>query len=373
MGAQNGSYRERVAATPLDEGAQITPSGSFQEITLEATSSYFYLNVDASNCLYATSSKNNNIGTGTQSTAEDNGMWSISVNASGVADIIAQGTNSRNEIRYNSTNTRFSCYASTSDMEKPAIYRKTAADATVWNLKSIAITTAPDKDEYVDGDVFDPTGMVVTATYEDNAGIKSDKEETVSNSSLTASPTILKVGDTKVTLSFGNKTVDVTGLTVTVMPYSLVSSPSQLQVGVDYYIGGSTVDKYSDGAVGLWKGTVSGTQCVTVDKTFTSATGSFNNVTDAELIVLEAVAGETDTYYIKVKSSGEYLYNATTNNLSTSSTNKTAWTIGEIEDAKKNGMYLQSTTCKISSNGSSNRLRAYTSGTYKGIFFFKKN
>lgn len=34
-------------------------------------------------------------------------------------------------------------------------------------LSSIAITTAPDKTEYKTGDTFDPTGMVVTATYAD--------------------------------------------------------------------------------------------------------------------------------------------------------------------------------------------------------------
>ncbi len=36
-------------------------------------------------------------------------------------------------------------------------------------LSSIAITTAPDKTEYKTGDTFDPTGMVVTATYADKS------------------------------------------------------------------------------------------------------------------------------------------------------------------------------------------------------------
>jgi hypothetical protein len=36
-------------------------------------------------------------------------------------------------------------------------------------LLSIEITTQPDKKEYILGEKFDPTGMVVTATYDDNS------------------------------------------------------------------------------------------------------------------------------------------------------------------------------------------------------------
>lgn len=36
-------------------------------------------------------------------------------------------------------------------------------------LRSIAITTAPTKVEYTEGETFDPTGAVVKATYSDNS------------------------------------------------------------------------------------------------------------------------------------------------------------------------------------------------------------
>lgn len=374
MGGQSGSYRTQVAATPINDGEQITPDNDFQEITLEKTGDNYYLNV-GSNCLYANSSSNNNIGTGTQAAAGNNGKWSISVAADGKATIVAQGTNTRNHLRYNSGNTRFSCYASTSDLALPVLYRKTVPDATVWNLYSLEVTKDPSKDSYAGGESFDPTGMEITATYKDNAGVKSDKVVVLSNSDLTISPSVLTAGDTKVTLSYQNKTVDVEGLTVTSLPYTMILNASSLETGVDYYIGCSSADTYSGGTTGLWKGTISGTtsQAATVDKTFTVGTGSFNNVTDAELVVLEEVSGQTDQFYIKVKSSGKYLYNASSTNLSIDDTNKTAWTIADISGSGKNGMYLQSTTCKISSNGSSNRMRAYASGTYKGIVFFKKN
>jgi len=323
--------------------------------------------------LYAASSSKNYLRSNTKTTVGNDGKWAVSISASSIATITAQGDNTRNIIAYNANNGKpiFSCYSSSSDNIK--IYRKTAADNTVWNLVSLTLDNAPDKDEYSDGDSFDPTGMVVKATFEDNAGIKSNKVITVNNSELTVSPTVLLEGDTKVTLSYLNKTVDVTGLTVVKMPsYSLITSAAGLATGVDYYLGCSTADIFSNGIVGLWDGTTSSNQGNTVDKTFTSSTGRFNNVTDAELVVLEAVPGESGQYYIKVKSSEGYLYNSSGTNLTVDAEHKTAWTFVDFTGSK-NGIYLQSETCKVSSNGSSTRLRPYANSSYKGIVFFKKN
>ena len=48
----------------------------------------------------------------TQTTLDDNGCWSITIDASGIATIKAQGTNTRNWLRYNSASSLFACYAS---------------------------------------------------------------------------------------------------------------------------------------------------------------------------------------------------------------------------------------------------------------------
>ena len=370
---QNGNNRAATAVTSVAAGSRIEEDDAIQQITLEdAGSSLFYFNVGSDSYLYAASSTKNYLRSNTKTTVGDNGKWAVSISASSIATITAQGSNTRNIIAYNANNGDpiFSCYGSSSDNIK--IYRKTAADNTVWNLVSLTLDNAPDKNEYSDGDSFDPTGMVVKATFEDNAGIKSNKVITVNNSELSVSPTVLLEGDTKVTLSYLNKTVDVTGLTVVNMPYSLITSADGLATGVDYYLGCSTVDKYSTGTVGLWDGTTSSNQGNTVYKTFTSSTGSFNNVTDAELVVLEAVPGESGQYYIKVKSSDGYLYNSSGTNLTVDDKNKTAWTFVDFTGSK-NGIYLQSENCKVSSNGSSKRLRPYASSSYKGIVFFRKN
>ena len=67
--------------------------------------------------LYAASSGSNYLKT--QTALDDNASWSISVTSAGVATIVAQGTNTRNTMQYNSQNNSslFACYASASQSD----------------------------------------------------------------------------------------------------------------------------------------------------------------------------------------------------------------------------------------------------------------
>lgn len=81
-------------------------------------------------------------------------------------------------------------------VEKTATQEITVIEKAV---ASIAITTAPTKVSYILGETFDPTGMVVTATYND------ETEEVVED--YTYSPTTaLTADDTTITVSFESKT-----------------------------------------------------------------------------------------------------------------------------------------------------------------------
>lgn len=87
---------------------------------------------------------------------------------------------------------------------------------TADSLSNIIVTTAPTKKTYVYGDTFDPTGMVVTATY------ASGGTKTLNSNDYTIGYTNggshFAVGETSVTLSYIdsgiNKNCYVTGLTV---------------------------------------------------------------------------------------------------------------------------------------------------------------
>ena len=70
------------------------------------------------------------------------------------------------------------------------------------SVASISITTQPTKKTYIEGQTFDPTGMVVTATMNDG--------DTEVVTGYTYSPSgALATTDTAVTISYGGKTASV--------------------------------------------------------------------------------------------------------------------------------------------------------------------
>ena len=74
-------------------------------------------------------------------------------------------------------------------------------DSTIApELVSIAVTTPPTKTTYTEGETFDATGMVVTATY--------SNETTVAVTGYTVAPSgELATTDTSVTITYESKTV----------------------------------------------------------------------------------------------------------------------------------------------------------------------
>jgi len=92
-----------------------------------------------------------------------------------------------------------------------------------WDLKSIAVTTAPTKTTYDAGDFFDPTGMVVTAHYEDHSNSSNTKDVVIDNANLTFSPettTALAVENNSVTITYSGVS---TSQAITVIQWVLKS------------------------------------------------------------------------------------------------------------------------------------------------------
>ncbi len=77
---------------------------------------------------------------------------------------------------------------------------KNIADAHI-EVEKIEVTTQPTKTSYVEGQSFDPTGMVVTATY--NGKTKVVTGYTISPSGA------LETTDTAVTITYGDQTAEV--------------------------------------------------------------------------------------------------------------------------------------------------------------------
>ena len=157
----------RAQATITKNGSTITWNSNVCEFDLkEGTEEGTWAFYDAANSgyIYAASSSANHLKT--QTTNNANGSWSISISANGTATIIAQGNNTRNNLRYNSTSGSgqlFSCYAS--GQQDVAIYKKHGG-----NSYSACTTICPCNYGTIDGisgdDNFIWSGKNVGADWE---------------------------------------------------------------------------------------------------------------------------------------------------------------------------------------------------------------
>ena len=108
---QNNNNRGQIYAERTADKSVVTLNSDVQVITLEngTVAGTFAFNVGGG-YLYAASSSSNNLKTKTA--LDDNGSWKIEISESGVAEIKAQGSYTRNWLRYNEQSSLFSCYGS---------------------------------------------------------------------------------------------------------------------------------------------------------------------------------------------------------------------------------------------------------------------
>ena len=109
----NQKSNNRGEATIIKSGDTATINSSVQIFTLkEGTVAGTFAFYTGSQYIYAASSSSNHLKS--QATNNDNGSWKIEIASTGVATIKAQGTNTRNWIRYNDAANNghlFSCYS----------------------------------------------------------------------------------------------------------------------------------------------------------------------------------------------------------------------------------------------------------------------
>lgn len=115
---QNTSNRS--AASVTKDGHTVTFGDDVQIITLEngVVENTFAFNVETG-YLYAPSSASNQLKT--HASIDENSSWSIVIDSSCVANIVAQGESTRNVLMYNLASNLFSCYSSA--QEPVAIYK----------------------------------------------------------------------------------------------------------------------------------------------------------------------------------------------------------------------------------------------------------
>lgn len=127
---QQANYRDRIAITKGTDGDYTTLSSyaGIQEFILEtgtvAGSFGFWCDngATANQYLYASSSSANELKSRDELDEDDNASFTIISAGSGAMTVTAKGTNTRNLLKYNDTNTRFACYGS--GQNDVAIYKR---------------------------------------------------------------------------------------------------------------------------------------------------------------------------------------------------------------------------------------------------------
>lgn len=124
---QNSNNRGQSAITKDDATKTLSAvSAGVQILTLEAgTTTGTYAFYTGSGYLYAASSSSNYLKT--ETTLSANSSWAITITSAGIATCTAQGTNTRNLLKYNSSSSIFSCYSS--GQNAIAIYQLSAGTA----------------------------------------------------------------------------------------------------------------------------------------------------------------------------------------------------------------------------------------------------
>lgn len=121
----------RPAVTAEFSNEKCVPSSGAIPFTIGLSGTYFTLYDDTyPGYLYAASSTNNYLRTA--STLDDNGKWSIAFDSSYNVTAIAQGTNTRNHIRFNFSSKLFSAYAENNTMLDFQLYADVHAGVSAF-------------------------------------------------------------------------------------------------------------------------------------------------------------------------------------------------------------------------------------------------
>lgn len=169
MGYQKSNNRHAVVVTENGNAITLTPSidpnseTDVFQFTLGGSMGVWTLYDEVTHgYLYAASNSGNQLKT--QSTLDANGQWSITFNEDGTAEVIAQGENTRNNLRFNpntqNNSPMFSCYASSSNIDtRVSLYKEGGS-----------VQPAPEPTNYPTNFTATVDGRDVTLTWNDALG-----------------------------------------------------------------------------------------------------------------------------------------------------------------------------------------------------------
>lgn len=244
---QNNNNRAAVDVT-RDGNTIPNPSPAVQVFTLEKgtvdnTASFS----TGEGYIFAASSSANNLRT--ETTKSGNSSWTVAISEGGVATVVAQGSNTRNNLRYNSSNTIFSAYAESSSVkEKVSLYKRNGSGSDT-KIFDGGTPDTPD-DPAGDSDEIDFSTLGLSNGVQYSSFSNSTEEFTVSFAGGTNDGTYYNTGTGIRTYGGGTITVSSSDRTITKIEYTWssdyapesasVASPATYDVATSTWTGSAT-------------------------------------------------------------------------------------------------------------------------------------
>ena len=161
MASQADNNRTTVDAYALWDEVIEETEGIYEFVINGPNTDNYYTIYDVANggYLYAAGSGSGKNYLRNQATNDENGLWSFSIdNETGAAEVVAQGSNTNNYMRFN--NTLFSCYASTSSIQNP-VYLFVKDNDNDYEYYGCEVTYA---ETSIEGSITVGAGSVMTIT-----------------------------------------------------------------------------------------------------------------------------------------------------------------------------------------------------------------
>ena len=234
---QNSNNRGRAAVTK--NGETITFGNDVQVLTLQTGNVNGTLAFYTGNgYLHAASSSSNYLRT--ETTLSNNSSWTITITNTGIATIKAQGTYSKNWLRYNSSSLIFSCYSS--GQGDVSIYKKggSGGGGSTPDPDPIPVTSVSlDKTSHTmnEGETVTLTATVLPANADDPSVSWKSDNEAVAKVNTNGGVTAVSPGNATITVTTtdGELTATCT-ITVNALPtvegtWTLVTNAANLKAG----------------------------------------------------------------------------------------------------------------------------------------------
>lgn len=144
MGNKSSNGNNRTAVKDIVKGSNaLSNTGNAVEFTLgtgKVADTFSFYDPTAKGYLYAASSSSNYLKT--KSDLDNNGSFAITVTSAGVATVKAQGSYTRNWMRYNSSSSLFACYGS--GQADISLYVRTGTPGTAYYTSDIDLGATVD-------------------------------------------------------------------------------------------------------------------------------------------------------------------------------------------------------------------------------------